>query len=84
MKKIKLDPKRVVYSSSLENIASLTLAGAGIGVLPTRVVKEFGAKLYRVKNTPVFKDELYIVYRYENKNLKIVSEIVKCMKNEFL
>lgn len=81
MKKLKINPSRVLYSSSLENIASLVDSGAGIGVLPTRVVKESNANLIKIKNTPIFKDELYLVYRYENKNLQYIKEFIKAMKD---
>lgn len=77
----KFDYKRVITSGSLENIANLTLAGAGIGILPTRVAnKVSGNKLKSLSDAPVFKDKLCVVYRVENKGVVAISHIVSEIK----
>jgi len=88
LKKLKrkgLNFSRVITSSSLENIANLTAAGAGIGIIPSRIAKKItGNKLQEVKEAPNFKDTLSIVYRMENRNVKslqyLVGEITKLVK----
>lgn len=56
--------ERVLESSSLEVIAQLVTAGAGIGILPTRVAEAFSdGKVERVENAPVFDDVLYLIYK---------------------
>lgn len=77
MKKLKknaMDFKRVVTSSSLENIVSLVQSGTGVGIIPGRVVAEFsGQSMVRLANTPIFKDEICLIYRVENKNIKAIE-----------
>jgi DNA-binding transcriptional LysR family regulator len=63
MAKNKISFKRVITSSSLEVISSLTLYGAGIGVLPTRVAHRTGGIKVLGKHLPLFQDEICLVYR---------------------
>ncbi|MGK0368016.1 MAG: DNA-binding transcriptional LysR family regulator [Thermoproteota archaeon] len=56
--------KRYITSNSLEVVAELTSQGMGVGIIPERVVNKFsGSKLNSIEKTPVFKDEMYFVYR---------------------
>ena len=56
----------IVETGSLELIRSLVLSGAGVGVLPERVALAEGAALERYNATlPVFKDEIFLVFRPE-------------------
>ena len=54
----------LVQTNSLELIRTLTVSGAGVGILPERVAKADGARveLYDSK-LPVFEDEIYVAYR---------------------
>lgn len=54
--------KRSLTSSNLEVVKSLTLSGAGIGIIPGRVV---GAEknLEMLKTLPTFQDRICLVYR---------------------
>jgi DNA-binding transcriptional LysR family regulator len=55
---------RLVESSSLELVRTLTLNGAGIGVLPERVAKAESNALEMVDATlPTLQDDIYLVYR---------------------
>jgi len=77
--------KRIISCRSLENITNLCAAGGGVGIIPSRIVNKLGHnKLKVLKGSPVFKDELFVTYRVENKNVKaiqeIISEIVKNIK----
>lgn len=74
--------KRMITSNNLEVIARLTAAGTGIGILPGSVVNSLQqSKLYRVPNTPVYHDEICLVYRPENRNLKSVQVMLEAIKN---
>ncbi len=87
IKKIKrssLNFNRIITSTSLEVITELTLSGAGIGILPGRVAQpktQFGLK--KIQSAPIFKDEIYLAYRVENKNIRAIQEIVKCVEKIF-
>ena len=69
---------RILTSSSLEVITKLTESGAGIGILPSRVAQSAG--LIRVADAPSFIDNICLLYRVENRNVKslqiITSHIV--------
>lgn len=56
---------RTVTSSSLEVIATLVEAGAGVGILPGRVAEREGGPILRRwrKNAPIFEDRHCLVYR---------------------
>lgn len=70
--------RRIITSSSLELIAKLTANGCGIGILPARVAKSAtNNSLIKLQNFPVFKDEICLLYRVENKNNKALKEISK-------
>lgn len=75
---------RLLPSSNLEVVSHLTLTGAGIGIIPGRVAKFMGeGKLKKVPNAPSYKDEIYVAYRIENKNVKAIRYIVDKIKESF-
>lgn len=66
LKKQKIEFKRKLTSSSLEVIANLVVAGAGIGIAPTRVMRTVNSDvLQRVKEAPTFQDRICLVFRPE-------------------
>lgn len=76
--------KRMIKTSSLEVVASLTAKGAGIGILPSRVAKAmYPNKLKRIANAPVYHDELYLVFRSENRNIYSIQVMINAIKNHF-
>jgi DNA-binding transcriptional LysR family regulator len=83
LKKKKIEFDKIITCSSLENITSMVEAGLGVGIIPSRVVKESRKKLVKVIDGPIFKDEFAIVYRVEQKQVKAISELVKYMKKVF-
>lgn len=83
LKRSKLDFKRTIRCSSLENIVSLVESGVGVGIIPERVVKESKYKLSKVHKTPIFKDQFCLVYRVEQKQVKLISELVNHIKLAF-
>ena len=85
LKKIKkqdLKYKNILSSSSLELIAHMTAAGGGIGILPTRVVEaSVAGKVRKLSKSPLFTDELFLVYRVENKNIQAIKTISQMIQD---
>lgn len=81
-KKLGVKFDRVVTTTSLEVITTLTMSGAGFGIIPSRVVAMFDVdkSLKAVEDSPVFKDHLYLIYRVENKNI----EYIKVLKEKII
>lgn len=84
LKKIKptgLSHHRMITSNNLEVIASLTAKGIGIGILPGSVANSWGQTLLRrLPNAPVYQDEICLVYRHENRNIKAIQVIIEAIK----
>lgn len=55
--------ERTIYSENLEVIAMLAGSGAGIAILPTRVVRAMAPSLRRLEKYPHYTDEVTFVYR---------------------
>jgi DNA-binding transcriptional LysR family regulator len=81
LKKAKKVFGRLVTSNSLENIAALTAAGCGSGILPAQVARRAPRRLTRVKGAPVFYDEHCLIYRVENKNLRSVQVLAQAIRD---
>jgi DNA-binding transcriptional LysR family regulator len=76
--------QRIITSNNLEIIAKLTAAGGGIAILPSCVTKEIlSSVLVPVLNAPVYTDELCVIFRHENRNVKAVQVIVEHIKTMF-
>lgn len=77
----KLKSARILTSTSLEIVADLTVAGCGIGILPACFAQLiYPGKLERIQNTPIFNDELYLIYRKENRDVKAVLTVITAIK----
>ena len=74
IKRNKTSMTRFISTTSLEMTAALTLAGAGIGILPTRVAAIHG-HLKKIRNAPVFSDDVAIVYRSELRKLNSLKMV---------
>lgn len=55
--------ERSILSENLEVIASLAGSGAGVAILPSRVVQVMAPQLRKIPDAPTFRDEIYFVYR---------------------
>ncbi|MDF1758968.1 MAG: LysR family transcriptional regulator [Coxiellaceae bacterium] len=66
-------------SSNLEVVAKLTSLGLGYGLLPTRVAQQY-KQLTKLKDAPVFKDEICLVYRPDKHNNPTSKIIIKTIK----
>lgn len=76
--------QRMVTTDSLEVIANLTANGAGVGILPARVVTAmYPNDLQYIATLPTYSDELCLIYRSENRNIQaikaITTSIISCM-----
>ncbi|MBA2650287.1 MAG: LysR family transcriptional regulator [Legionella sp.] len=81
-KKVGVISERVMTMNSLEVVANLTASGCGIGILPTRVAQTmYPNKLKRIPKAPVYSDEVCLVYRHENRNVKAIQTIAQRIKN---
>jgi DNA-binding transcriptional LysR family regulator len=79
MKKNKF--KRVINSSSLEVVLSLTESGAGVGILPGRVAALCHAKLEKSKNNPkTFMDKMCLIYRPESKKILAMEALIRVIE----
>lgn len=75
---------RILPSSNLDVIASLTAAGCGIGILPFSVVRTHHKNLLsHVPNTPVFYDEIYLAYRHEQRHIKAIEVLIESIRDFF-
>jgi len=75
---------RLITSSSLEVVANLTANNGGIGILPTSVALSTYAKLLKpIPNMPIYHDEICLVYRHENRNIKAIQVIINAIKLRF-
>lgn len=72
---------RMLSITNLEIAANLALKGAGIAILPACVAHNMGKnQLIRVKNSPVYSDQICLVYRHENRNIEAIQEIIRTIK----
>lgn len=73
---------RIISSSNLEVITKLTASGAGIGILPKLVAESTAPqKLIKVDKSPSYQDEICLVYRHENRNVKAISVVCEAIKS---
>lgn len=76
LKKNKINMGRTIESSNLEVITDLVSNGCGIGILPTRVAQlAKSKKLKKILNSPIYKDEICLLMRVENKNVKSIQAL---------
>ncbi len=80
-KKAGISTKRILTMDSLEVIACLTAQGCGIGIIPECIAKYlYPNKLKRLMKMPFHMDELCMIYRSENRNVRAIQEIINTIK----
>ncbi len=68
LKKSKTSFSRFVTTSSLEVVRDLAISGAGVAILPNRVVQSVPRHgLKKVPSMPTFQDEICLIYRSERR-----------------
>lgn len=65
-----------ITSANLEVVAKLTAMGLGYGILPARVASQY-PQLKRLADSPVFSDDICLVYRAEKHNNAVSKEIIR-------
>ena len=79
-KKLNVHFNRVVKSQNLEVIANLCAHGAGIAILPERVAQSlYPNKLKPIAKLPHYSDELCLIYRHENRQIKAMQAIIQAI-----
>ncbi len=68
-----------INSGNLELVAKLTALGLGYGLLPVTIASQY-TNLKRLSGSPVFKDEICLVYRPEKHNNTISKRIIEIIK----
>lgn len=79
----KASPSETIEVQNLELIANLVNSGAGVGILPSQVVKAQRYNLKVVPNTPSFKDKLALVCYPEMVKSEEGKLIFEALKNSF-
>ena len=81
LKKIgkKLNFDSILSSAYLEVVAKLTSLGLGYGFMPTRVASKYSL-IKKLKDAPIFKDEICLVCRPEKYNNHISKKIIKMIR----
>jgi len=72
---------RVIESSSLEVIARLVSCGAGMGILPSRVALNEDSEMTRVKGAPTISDTIYLIYRVENRHVRVIEALSSAIQD---
>jgi LysR family transcriptional regulator, cell division regulator len=83
LRKTSVQFSRMVRTSSLELIASLTEAGAGIGILPGQVAAQWPG-LKPLPDLPRFQDEIALLYRAENRRVAAFRELAQRLEKGML
>lgn len=80
-KKMGISFNRMITTNSMEVVANLAANGSGIGILPARAAKAmYPAKLTAIPNMPIYSDEICLIYRHENRNIKAIQAITDAFK----
>lgn len=83
LKSLDINFSRTIASSSLEVITDLTAQGCGIGIIPSHVAALSKAPIKKVPKAPVFNDEICLIFRVENKNVKSIQSISQAVQELF-
>ncbi len=84
IKKHKINIGRVIESNNLDVITDLVGNGCGIGILPTRVAQSSKSKkLKKLSNSPIFKDEICLLMRVENKGVRSIQALKEAIISNF-
>ena len=74
---------RILSSPNLDLVAQLTAHGAGIGILPKFMAMSQTPKLIQLPHAPVYPEEICVIYRHENRNMKALQVIKDALKKYF-
>jgi DNA-binding transcriptional LysR family regulator len=83
LRTLKLEPKRIIASSSLEVIARVAASGSMVGILPSRVAATQGELLQRVRGAPSFRDTICLVRHSSTRRVAAVQAIASAVQSSF-
>lgn len=84
LQKNKMNYARLLPSANLEVIADLTAHGCGIGILPGSVASfQFSKLIKPIAKMPVYQDDICLIYRHENRNVKAIQAVIGAIKECF-
>lgn len=72
--------KGALSSANLEVVAKLTSLGLGYGLLPARVASQYN-HLKKLKDAPIFKDKICLIYRPEKHKNPVSKKIIQIIKS---
>lgn len=72
---------RTLTSESLEVLSILARSGAGIAILPERVVRALAPELKRVDNSPTYEDQVAFIYRSDLRKTASAKIVIDCFKS---
>ena len=76
---------RIIPMNNLEAIAMLIANGSGVGILPKRIAYAMYPKILRqIPKTPIYLDEICLIYRNENRNVQTIKILLEKIKNSYL
>jgi len=81
LKKQGIHYAHLLPSNNLEVIADLTQSGCGIGILPTNLA--VSKNLTPVPHAPFYADEICLLYRGENRDIKAIQAITQAIRAAF-
>lgn len=81
LRRWKQHPPMIVPTDSLELVARLVHMDLGLGIIPERVVQLVGLPLMKVPRTPVYRDEICIVFRPEFGRARFERILVDALKD---
>lgn len=81
MRKQNLHYDRIIPCCSFEVIAELTQSGCGIGIMPTKIAQKYNLKT--PPRAPFFNDEICMLYRGENRDVRGIQVITEAIKNVY-
>lgn len=72
---------RIISVNSLDVVANLTANGCGIGILPSCfIASTYHNQLAKISTAPSCHDEIYLIYRNENREVKAIEIIIDEIK----
>lgn len=75
--------KRTIECSNLEVIVRMAQAGTGAAVLPARVALAQNNKLSAVPGAPKFHDDIVLIYRAEQRQVKAIQVMAQAIQEGF-
>ena len=79
LKKCLINFKRVIHLSNLKLIAELAVKSDSIAIIPQSIANEFEI-LKPVKTLPFLSEEIFLIYREENKTSTALQAVIQAIK----